>query len=211
MQIIDITLPLSNQTPVWEGDRGVTIQQTAVIGEGSDFNVSRAELGVHTGTHIDAPYHLFNQGYTVDEIPLEVLIGEVEVLQIPSDFKVIDSQALKSSGFKPGTQRVIFKTSNTRYWIDDPLQFHRDFIGINSDGAEFLAEQRLKLVGMDYFSASPVNELVRPHQILLEAGIVILENAILVDVEPGAFQLICLPIKLTGTDGAPVRAILIRD
>lgn len=210
MQIIDITIPLSNQTPVWEGDQGVTIRQVAFKEQGSDFNVSRTEFGVHAGTHIDAPFHLFSAGYTVDKIPLETLIGDVSVLQIRPSFEVINTNTLKESGFKPGTKRLILKTRNTNYWVNDPYGFNRDFIGIDSDGAEYLVEQGVQLVGMDYFSASPMNDLKHPHEILLEAGIVIMENAYLVDVEPGDYQLICLPLKLIGTDGAPVRAILTR-
>jgi arylformamidase len=208
MEILDITLPLSNQTPVWVGDKGVTIQQVAFRERASDFNISRVEFGVHAGTHIDSPFHLSTQGYTVDKIPLDTLVGPATVLAIPPEFNVINSKALSSSGFKSGMDRIILKTHNTRFWVDDPTVFHGDFIGINSEGADFLVHQGVKLVGIDYFSASPISDLVRPHEILLGAGVVILENAYLVDVNPGDYDLICLPLKLIGTDGAPVRAIL---
>jgi arylformamidase len=121
---------------------------------------------------------------------------------------VINSEALLASGFNSGVERLILKTQNTEYWIRDPYGFHGDYIGIDTEGAEFLVSQGVKLVGVDYFSASPMNDLVRPHEILLEAGVVILENAYLVDVLAGEYQLVCLPLKLQGTDGAPVRAIL---
>jgi len=210
MEIIDITLPLSPNTPVWDGDQGISIQQTVFKGETSDFNISRVEMGVHAGTHIDSPFHLFNAGYTVDEIPLEVLIGQATILEISSSWEVINSEALLTSGFKPGIERLILKTRNTEFWIRDPYGFHADYIGINSDGAEFLVNQGLKLIGIDYFSASPVSDLVSPHEILLDAGVVILENAYLVDVELGEYECLCLPLKLQGTDGAPVRAVLSR-
>lgn len=210
MEIIDITIPLSPQTPVWEGDIGISIEQTAFKGEASDFNISRIEMGVHAGTHIDSPFHLNNFGSTVDEIPLEVLIGQATILEISSDWDVINSKTLLSSGFKPGTKRLILKTRNTDYWTKDPYGFHGEYIGIDTEGAEFLANHGMKLVGIDYFSASPISDLVRPHEILLEAGVVILENVYLANVTPGEYQLICLPLKLQGTDGAPVRAILTR-
>jgi len=210
MEIIDITLPLSNQTPVWEGDRGITIQQVAFREKSSDFNISRVEFGVHAGTHIDSPFHLSSQGYTVDKIPLETLVGPATVLEISPEFSVINSVALKSSGFRSGMDRVILKTGNTRFWVDDPYSFHGEYIGIDSEGADYLVDQKVKLVGIDYFSASPISDLVRPHEILLGAGVVILENAYLVDIHPGDYNLICLPLKLMGTDGAPVRAILTR-
>ena len=208
MEIIDITIPLTPRTPVWEGDQGITIKQNVFKSEASDFNISRIEMGVHAGTHIDSPYHLFNHGSTVDKIPLDILFGEATVLEVSSDWDVINSEALLASGFNSGVERLILKTQNTEYWIRDPYGFHGDYIGIDTEGAEFLVSQGVKLVGVDYFSASPMNDLVRPHEILLEAGVVILENAYLVDVLAGEYQLVCLPLKLQGTDGAPVRAIL---
>jgi arylformamidase len=208
MEIIDITIPLTPRTPVWEGDQGITINQNVFKSEASDFNISRIEMGVHAGTHIDSPYHLFNHGSTVDKIPLDILFGEATVLEVSSDWDVINSEALLASGFNSGVERLILKTQNTEYWIRDPYGFHGDYIGIDTEGAEFLVSQGVKLVGVDYFSASPMNDLVRPHEILLEAGVVILENAYLVDVLAGEYQLVCLPLKLQGTDGAPVRAIL---
>jgi len=209
MKIIDISIPLSNETPVWEGDEGVNIRQVSFRGDGSDFNVSRAEFGVHAGTHIDAPFHLFNNGRYVDQIPLEVLVGKATILEIPTTFDTINAEALKAGGFKGGIERLILKTRNTNFWIEDPHTFHNDFIGIDREGADYLVGEGVKLIGLDYFSISPMSDLVRPHEVLLGAGIVIMENVYLVNIEPGEYQLICLPLKLIGTDGAPVRAILI--
>jgi len=211
MKIIDITLPMSNQTPVWEGEDGFSIRQVAFLSKGSDFNISRAEFGVHAGTHIDAPFHLFNQGYTVDKIPLDKLVGPVQVLRIDDSVEVITSEILMASGFKKGIQRLLLKTKNSDYWINAPHRFNRDYVAIDSGVAEFLAKEGVSFVGIDYFSISPFNDLKAPHQILLRAEIVILENAYLVNVEPGTYGLICLPLNLVGTDGAPVRAVLTTD
>jgi arylformamidase len=211
MKIIDITIPMSNQTPVWEGDKGITIEQIALITKGSDFNVSRAEFGVHAGTHIDAPFHLFDQGYTVDKIPLEKLIGPVQVLKIDDSIELITKEVLMESGFSNDTQRLLLKTRNSDYWIQNSHQFNRRYTAIDSSAAAFLKEEGVILVGIDYFSISPFDDLVTPHQILLKAGIVILENAYLVNVEPGLYNLFCLPLNLVGTDGAPVRAVLTTD
>ena len=211
MKIIDITLPMSNQTPVWEGDKGITIEQIAFITKGSDFNVSRAEFGVHAGTHIDAPFHLFDQGNTVDKIPLEKLIGPVQVLQIDDSTDLITKEVLIESGFSKDTQRLLLKTRNSDYWIQNAHRFNRRYAALDSSAAAFLKEEGVILVGIDYFSISPFEDLVTPHQILLKAGIVILENAYLVNVEPGLYNLFCLPLNLVGTDGAPVRAVLTTD
>lgn len=211
MKIIDITLPMSNQTLVWEGDNGITIEQIAFIKKGSDFNISRVEFGVHSGTHIDAPFHLDDQGYTVEKIPLDRLIGPVEVLQIDDSIKIITKEVLIESGFKKGSQRLLLKTRNSKYWGKAPHKFIRDYAAIDSDAAAFLVEEGIIFIGIDYFSISAYDDLKTPHQILLKAGIVILENAYLVNVEPGPYNLFCLPLYIVGTDGAPVRAILTTD
>ena len=208
MKIIDITLPMSNQTPVWEGDKGIIIRQVASLSKGSDFNVSRAEFGVHAGTHIDAPFHVFNYGYTVDKTPLDILIGPVQVVRIDDSIEIITREVLLKAGFVKSTQRLLLKTRNSDYWIKDPYRFNREFVAIDSSAAEFLVEESVSFVGIDYFSISPFIDLKAPHEILLRAGIVILENAYLVNVEPGTYNLICLPLSLVGTDGAPVRAVL---
>ena len=211
MKIIDITLPLSNQTPVWEGDKGITIDQIAFITKGSDFNVSRAELGVHTGTHVDAPFHLDDLGYTVDKIPFNKLIGPVQVLHIDDSIKLITEEVLVKSGLKKSTQRLLLKTRNSQYWVKYPHQFNREYTALDSNAAAFLVREGILFVGIDYFSISPFDDLIAPHQILLKAGVVILENAYLVNVEPGLYNLLCLPLFLVGTDGAPVRAVLTTD
>jgi len=211
MKIIDITLPLSNETLVWEGDKEITIEQVAFINKGSDFNVSRVEFGVHAGTHIDAPYHLDDQGYSVEKIPFDKLVGKIQVLQIDDSIDLITKEVLLGSGFQEGTERLLLKTKNTQNWIKNDLCFDRDYVAINSTAATFLAGAGIKFVGIDYLSISPYNDLKIPHQILLKAGIVILENAYLANVEVGEYTLFCLPLNLVGTDGAPVRAILTLD
>ena len=211
MKIIDITIPLSERTPVWEGDKSVSINRVAKIGEGSDFNVSRIELGVHSGTHIDGPFHLIEDGNTVDKIPLDSLVGKAQVIEIPSGITVINEEYLRSLEFDPQNSRVLFKTSNSNYWETDPYAFNREFVALNTDGAQYLADLGLCLIGVDYFSVSAYDDLIPPHVILLEHGIVLLENIDLRGVSPGVYTLICLPIKLIGTDGAPVRAILMTE
>jgi arylformamidase len=211
MNIIDITIPLSERTPVWEGDKGVSIDRVAKIEEGRDFNVSRIELGVHAGTHIDSPFHLLDGGNTVDQIPLETLIGTVQVVQVASEYDVINEKCLKKLDLDPTIDRVLFKTSNSNYWETDPYAFNKEFVALNTGGAQYLADHGIRLVGVDYFSVSAFDDLIPPHVILLERGIVLLENIDLRQVVPDIYTLICLPIKLIGTDGAPVRAILISE
>jgi len=211
MNIIDISIPLSEKTPVWEGDKGISVPRVAKIEEGSDFNVSRIELGVHAGTHIDAPYHVFKNGSTVDQIPLGNLIGRVQVVEIPDGISVINKNCLMNLDFQDGIDRILFKTSNSIYWETDPFSFNKEYVAINSEGAEYLANMDLRLVGVDYFSVSSYDDLKQPHLILLERGIILLENIDLRQVVPEIYQLICLPLKIIDTDGAPVRVVLISD
>ena len=211
MKIIDITIPLSERTPVWEGDKGISINLVAKIGEGSDFNVSRIELGVHAGTHIDSPFHLLDGGNTVDQIPLETLIGKVQVVQVPLDYDVINEKCLEAIDLDPTVDRILFKTSNSNYWEKDPYAFNKEFVALNTDGAQYLENLGIRLVGVDYFSVSAYDDLKLPHVILLEHGIVLLENIDLRNVAPGFYTLVCLQIKLIGTDGAPVRAVLMTE
>lgn len=211
MKIIDITIPLSNETPVWEGETGITILRSANLDEGGEYNVSRCEFGLHSGTHIDAPFHVMASGTTIDAIPLEKMIGTVQIVKVPSGVKVMDAVCLKGLKIDPSIKRVIFKTTNSQFWDQRPLKFNRGFVALDTSGAEYLLPMNMKLIGIDYFSISSFHDLRKPHEILLAEKIVLLENADLRQVEPGIYQLFCLPLKVIGTDGAPVRAILIKE
>ena len=206
--IYDITIPINQDTPVWTGDKEVKIQRDRTIAAGADYNVSLLEMGVHTGTHVDAPYHVMDAGGTVDQIPLEQLIGQAQVVVVPPEIESIDANFLSYCGLSEGVERVLFKTRNSKFWNDQPLRFREDFIGVDASGARWLTEQGVTLAGIDWFSISPMQDLKTPHEILLGAGTVILENLDLRKVPAGSYELICLPLKLMGTDGAPVRAIL---
>ncbi len=211
MQIFDVTIPLSSLTPVWEGDKGVTIQRSASLGPESDYNVSRIELGVHSGTHIDAPFHVIKNGKTVDAISLKKLIGSVEVVSIPDGVNVINDSVLKNLDTDYKSKKLILKTSNSRFWDHDPKVFRSDYVGIDTSAAEYLKSFQLDLLGIDFFSVSAYQDLQKPHEILLLNGVVLLENLDLRKVDPGMYDLFCLPLKLEGTDGAPARVILTHE
>jgi len=208
MKIMDISIPLNPDTPVWQGDNGVLFTNDYSIREGSVFNVSSIHMGIHSGTHIDAPYHMIDSAITVDQIPLEALVGRAQVVEIPDHVNVITSEVLDSVAIDSDCPRILFKTSNSKYWVNDPLQFNPEFVALDSSAAQYLVRKGVILAGIDYFSISPFDDLIKPHFILLEAGVVILETINLSEVLPGYYSLICLPLKLTGVDGAPVRAIL---
>ncbi len=209
MKIFDVTIPISETTPVWEGEKGVVLQRSAEIGDRSDYNVSYISLGLHAGTHMDAPFHVQNAGKTVDTIPLEKLIGPTQVVEIPKSAGVIDRATLKGIEIDESIKRILFKTENSYYWNNHPAQFTRDFVALDSSGAEYLISLGMELVGIDFFSISTYGDLLNPHKILLANSIVVIENLDLREVSAGVYQFYCFPLKVFGTDGAPVRAVLI--
>jgi len=206
--IYDITVPISSITPVWEGDARVVIHRDSTISQGVDFNVSRIEMSLHCGTHVDAPYHVAEDGMTVDQIPLEHLVGSAQVIQVAEDVNRINTDILAGTGIQKGIQRLLIKTRNSTNRRNENLPFSNEFTALDAGAADYLATQDLKLVGIDGISIAIMDDLTTPHALLLKAGIVILENVQLIDVPTGIYELYCLPLKVVGMDGAPARAIL---
>jgi len=209
MNIFDVTIPLNAETPVWEGEKGLTIQRSAEIGEKSDYTVSRIEMGLHSGTHVDAPLHVIPSGYAVDQIPLEKLIGMVQVVEVPDNEKIINRDVLEKLAIENSVKKIVFRTTNSLLWVETPAHFQRDFVALDSSGAEYLVAAGMELVGMDFFSVSAYDDLLLPHQILLKKGVVLVENLDLRDVRAGIYEIYCLPLKVVGTDGAPARVVLV--
>jgi arylformamidase len=210
-RIIDITLMVTPDMPVWPGDPNVILERVSKIEEGSNANVSRMAMSVHTGTHMDAPYHFVPEGKTIETLPLEVLIGTVQVVELPSTCNLITASIIKEAGIGAGVERVLFKTRNSAYWLQTNIPFQTGFIGVSVDGAELLVSSGIRLVGIDYLSIAPFKQSRPTHVALLKAGMVILEGVDLSKVSPGYYQLICLPLKLAGSDGSPARAVLVEE
>ena len=181
MRTYDITLTISPDLPTWPGDPGIEIQRVEKIEDGSNANVSRVDMGVHTGTHVDAPFHFLQDGITVDQLNLSLLTGRAYVLHLP-DVDMITAEALEDAQIPPRTRRVLFKTSNSDLWAKEGSVFNTDFVGLSDDGAEYLVRRGVKLVGMDYLSVAPYKESRPTHERLLEAGVVIVEGLDLSEV-----------------------------
>ena len=210
MRIFDITLPVSNALPIWPGDPAVNFQRVADVNAGDVCTLSRLDSGSHLGTHLDAPRHFIRGGRAVDQLELDTLIGPCVVADV-ADADVIDAARLDALDLPADAVRVLFHTRNSAIWAaDDSGTFRTDYVGIDPSGAAWLVGRGLRLVGIDYMSIAPFADTIRPHQILLGAGVIVVENLNLADIAPGAYQLICLPLKLRDGDGAPVRAILTR-
>ena len=209
MKIFDISLTISPDLPVWPGDPPVELEQIASIDEGAHSNVSRLNTAVHVGTHVDAPHHFLNDGRTVEQLSLEILTGPCYVTQLPDGIEAITAEALEGMSLPSGTTRILFGTSNSRLWSRGETEFQEDFVAVTEDGANWLVEHGIQLVGVDYLSVAPYSDSVPTHTILLQAGIIVLEGLNLSAVPRGFYELYCLPLKLLGSDGAPARAILI--
>ncbi len=211
MKIHDISVTLTPELAVWPGDRAVYLQRERKIEEGSNSNVSRLDISVHTGTHVDAPVHFLPGGGTIENLALELLVGEAQVVHIAEDVELITAKEICAAKIREGMKRVLFKTRNSRFFPAQSSVFHTDFVGINEEGAQLLVKMGLRLVGIDYLSVAPFKKTRPTHEVLLKAGIVLLEGVDLSQVEAGEYLLCCLPLKLGGSDGAPARVVLIEQ
>jgi arylformamidase len=204
VEIIDISVPVRPGMVVYEGDPPVVLERALAIADGATANVSRLDFGVHSGTHVDAPVHFIEGGAGSETLPLDALVGPAHVVDAGSVGGILDAAALRSLDL-PDAERLIFKTTNSRLWDRD--EFTPDFVRLSGDGARYLAARGVRLVGIDYLSVGDEEA----HVELLRAGIVPLESLDLRNVEAGMYHLVCLPLRIVGSDGAPARAILIRD
>lgn len=211
MRIIDISVTIRPGMPVWPGDPEVDLHRRAKIEEGAHANVTLLACSAHTGTHVDAPYHFLPDGGTIESLPLDALVGPAQVVQLPSNVEVINEEVLKQLKLEPVVERILFKTRNSELWKDPNAPFNTTFVGIDESGARFLAERKTKLVGLDYLSIAPYKKSGPTHNVLLGAGIVIVEGLNLADASAGKYTLACLPLKLEGSDGAPARAVLMES
>lgn len=205
--IYDITVPIRNDMPVWPSDPQVQLNpQVHQARDGShSIRVTSIQCGNHTGTHMDAPSHMMASGATLNDIPLERFVGPAQVIDLPG-VSLIGRSDLEPH-LDPGVERVLLKTDNSEHWSDDG--FYEEFASLTTDGAEFLVERGILLVGIDYLSIERYGSVDHAtHFVLLERSVVILEGLTLKDVPAGSYQLVALPMKLDQADGAPVRAIL---
>lgn len=208
MTIYDISLPISEGLPVWPGDPPVHITHSSHLDLGDESTVSRLDFGAHTGTHVDAPAHFVAGGTGVDCLDLDLLVGPAMVVHV-LEASTLSSDLLESLDIPLGTERLLFRTRNSELWARHSDKFDEDFVAITEDGARWLVARGLRLVGVDYLSIAPFRDPVPTHQILLRAGIIVVEGLDLGQVAPGRYQFACLPLKLAGGDGAPARAILL--
>ena len=203
---IDVSVPLHNGMAHWPDNPPVKIERMLDIDQGDAANVSKMSLGVHTGTHVDAPRHFIRDGRGVHLAPFSALIGPARVIEI-TDTQSIKVDELRRHDLQAG-ERILFKTLNsTRCWQTD--DFVEDFVYVSQEAARYLAGLRVQTVGVDYLSVGGyTTDGTETHQALLSADVWIIEGLNLAAVQPGIYELICLPLKIVDSDGAPARAVL---
>ena len=202
---IDISVALHNNLVSWPNNKPVEIKRDKCLDD-YHCNLSSMSLGAHSGTHMDAPLHFINGARGLETMPPEVTIGEARVIEIENP-EVITADELGNHDLRPG-QRILFKTKNSeRDWPHQP--FMSDAVYIGTDAGRLLADKGIRLVGIDYLSVGGYEKNgPEVHRALLSAEIWIIEGLYLKDIEPGSYELVCLPLKIADSDGAPARAVI---
>src|SRR4051812_43170580 len=208
--IYDVSVPIEDGMPVWPSDPPLKLTPQGHLSRDKTHTVqvTRIEMGSHTGTHIDAPFHFIEGGRRLEQIPLSELVGPavvVEITGVPS----IQRKRLEPLNWN-NVQRVLFKTGNSAHWKDGA--FYEKFVFLEPDAAEFLVERGVRLIGIDYLSIDPYKSEKHPtHFVLLSRNVIIIEGLNLSQVAPGPYQMVALPLNLQSGDGAPARVILIAN
>jgi arylformamidase len=206
-RIYDISVPIRSGGLVYPGNPEIEISLQQAVAKGAGANVSFIRFGSHTGTHADAARHFFDDGQTVDTIPLDRLIGPSLLLSFPDDLRAVSAADLQKHDIK-GHTRILLRTRNSA--LLSQREFVGDYTYLAPDGAQYLVDQGVELVGIDYLSIEQFHSgHHKTHRTLLAKSVVILEGLDLSVPAPGPYQLICLPLRIEGCDGAPARAVLI--
>lgn len=206
MRWIDISMPLSETMPGFPGDPPFSSHPVHAIAKGDPYNLSGLAMGTHAGTHVDPPRHFLPEGATIDQVDPAQLNGRCRVVEVPDGVTAIGAEEV--ARIPGGTPRVLFRTANSPRW-SRRLEFFPDYVAVDLGGARALTERGVRLVGIDSLSVErdPSGRFPVHHQ-LLGHGTLILEGLLLAEAAPGEYELHCLPLRLSGGDGGPARAVL---
>ena len=208
MKLIDVSVPLDANLPTYPGNTPYTLEAVKRISKGDSSNVSTLHMSAHSGTHVDAPRHFFDEGPGAEGLPLDLLCGRARVIELTTR-KGITADDLAKSDLSEDV-RVLLKTHNSRLWGSP--DFQKNFIGVTESGARYLVEHGIKVVGVDYLSVEQYKTPGAPaHHVLLGGGTIVIEGLNLRDVETGIYEMLCLPLPVIGADGAPARVVLRRS
>lgn len=208
MKLIDVSVPLDAQLPTYPHNTPFSVEPIKRLARGDSSNVSTLHMSAHTGTHVDAPRHFFDEGAGTESLPLELLIGRVRVIEVSSRAGIA-AEDLVTIDLSDDI-RLLIKTRNSRLWGSP--EFHTDYVGVTESGARHLVEHGIKVVGVDYLSVEQFKNPGAPaHHVLLGAGTIVIEGLDLRQVDPGIYEMFCLPLRVVGSDGAPARVVLRRS
>jgi arylformamidase len=206
-RFLDVSVPLAAGVPAYPGNPEFELQPIKRIAEGGSSNVSRVVMGTHTATHVDAPLHFFDGTLAADELALDLLIGRTRVVDMPRRGGITAGD-LARAGLREDL-RVLLKTPNSALW--NGTAFKQDYTYLAEDGARYLVDQGVKVVGIDYLSIEQFKKAGAPaHRTLLAQGVIIIEGLDLSEADPGMYEMYCLPLRIAGGDGAPARVVLKR-
>ncbi len=214
-EVFDVTAPFGVHVPSWPTHPPAVVEPLSRIARGDGSNVSRLEITSHAGTHVDANWHFIDGGAKLLEIPLERWNGACHVAHIPDDVDQIDAGDLEAANIPPDTERLLLRTRNSRVWEgwngQTSIPFDEHYVGVLPEGARWMVERGISLVGTDALSVGTFGATNREtHMTLLGNDVLIIELLDLSRIEPGPYQLVCLPLKLAIGDGAPARVLLVR-
>ncbi len=205
MKLIDVSVPLDPALPTYPGNTPFTVEAIQRIAKGDHANLSSLHMSAHAGTHVDAPRHFFDTAPGTESLLLEMLLGRTRVVEITSRTGIA-AEELAPLDLSEDI-RVLFKTANSRLWGDP--EFHKDYVGVTESGARYLVDHGIKVVGVDYLSVEKFKTPGAPaHHILLGGGTIVIEGLNLRDADPGVYDMLCLPLRIVGSDGAPARVVL---
>jgi arylformamidase len=206
-EIIDISVPLKKEMPVWPGSSAPRLIRIKSLEDGDACTASRLECDVHSGTHIDAPMHFMEKGNGAEALPLNGLIGPAYVADL-GETPFVNAASLDRLGLPRGIERLLLRTQNSQLWASGVREFTPDYVALTPDAAQWVVDQGTRLIGIDYLSVQRFQDGPLTHQIMLNAEVIIVEGLNLTGVSAGMYELICLPICLVGAEGAPARAVL---
>lgn len=210
-RIIDVTLPIRPGMLTYPGDPVVAVERTSDMRDGDVSNLSVISMSTHTGTHVDPPIHFVDGGATVDQLPLDTLIGDAVVADMRG-VATIGVAELETAGLPADAERVLFRTDWSARWSEEKPAFPDAVTCVSEDGARWLVERGIRLAGTDFISIEGADDPAFPvHRVLLGANVVIVEGLDLRDVPAGRYMLWCLPLRLRDGDGGPARAVLVTD
>ncbi|MEO7457429.1 MAG: cyclase family protein [Gemmatimonadaceae bacterium] len=207
-RIYDVSVGVRDGGVTYPGNPAISITAQQAISQGAGANVSRIDFGSHTGTHVDSPKHFFDDGVGVEALALDVLMGPARLLTFDDSVLSVGEEELRTFDLS-GVTRVLLKTRNSAWLASGSTEFHKDYTFLAPSGAAYLVSLGVLLVGVDYLSVEQFHSGHHmTHRTLLEAGVIIVEGLVLAEPAAGDYELLCLPVKFLGLDGAPCRAVL---